>query len=77
MEQAELRVEGGVAVVSYLATTTACSQRMGHTVARGIAVEVIIGTLDQIPRLSVGVVRTGSNGAQTLPENVGGIHGAR
>ncbi|TFB05176.1 hypothetical protein CCMA1212_002588 [Trichoderma ghanense] len=45
---------------------------------RGVAVEVIIGALDQVPRrLSVDVVRTGSNGAQTLPENVSGIHGTR
>ncbi|KAK1250760.1 hypothetical protein MKX07_005315 [Trichoderma sp. CBMAI-0711] len=68
---------GGVAILTYLATTTACSQRVGNTVARGIAVEVVVGTLDQVPRRSVDVVRTGSNGAQTLPENVSGIHGAR
>lgn len=74
MEQAKLS-GGGVVVVSYLATTAACSQRVSNAVARGIAVKEVIGTLDQAPRLGIAVVRTGSDGAQTLPENVRGIHG--
>ncbi|KAK4067434.1 uncharacterized protein Triagg1_7614 [Trichoderma aggressivum f. europaeum] len=61
MEQAKLSAQGA-------------GQRVSNTVARGIAVKEVIGTLDQAPWLAIAVVRTGSNG-QTLPENVRGIHG--